>query len=1038
MGQDAGEGPSKPLLMRMPRLLAFALLLSVAALPSAAPVSAAPDPVNPYRERDRSVVALNILPPGQGRYATTDEFLAIQGGQAPPAHNLDQRDMYDSLVQGLPGLTEGNLTDYFKDASFGVRPGDVDVRYSPRPGTVIIRDKGFGVPHIYGTTRADTLFGAGYASGEDRLFMMDVLRHTGRGRLSEFLGPSEANLRMDCNQYKVADYTDAELTAMAEQTPPGTDPALADQARQDLKDYIAGINAYIDQVRADPSRLPAEYPALQVMPREWTIADTVAVASLIGGNLGVGGGGELGNADFLNALEDEGYTGQEARTILDDLRLADDPEAPRTTDVRFPWNDNLGTVNPSTAAVPDGPVEDDDDVVADTCGPLGSGPFPFPFAADGPFGKIPLMFPRGASNALLVGRSLSKDGNPMAVFGPQVGYWSPEILMELDMHGPGLQARGVGFPGISLYVLLGRGDGYGYSATSADGDQVDIRVVELCVPGGGMPTINSTHYLRADGQCVPIESRTDQWLAKPSGGGQGPPQLVTMTTERVQLAGLPGSDGLRGGTRGIVQARGTVGGKPVLFVRQRVTYGGEVDSALAYVEIMDPNRIHGAQDFQRAFARFNFTFNWFYVDDRDIAYELGGSYPVRAPGTDLDLPVWDRSDTRWQRLLDFVEIPKDISPAKGWITSWNNKQAPGFRSSDSNWGYAPVDRVQRINDRIEAAIQNDGKVDLTELVKAMGDAATVDVRGDKVLPYMLQVIGDPGSDRLRQAVGLLDAWNKAGAHRRDLDRDGAYEQQSGVALMDAWWERALEAVFGPVLGGAYDNVPYTHDDHPGLDGNGSAFNDGWYGHLQKDLRTVLGLPVEGPFSRQYCGAGGGQEACRTALLDSLDQAVADLEGRFGGDPASWEADEVADQIQYTSVGLLGVPAMQWQDRPTFQQVLMFSSGCPGGQKKSGVTQFPGSDGRDHIRGTKGPDLICGLGGRDRLIGMGGDDIILGGRDRDRVKGSGGKDRLFGEAGKDRLAGGKGKDRIKGGPGKDRCTGGPGKDRFGSCAKIRHR
>ena len=33
---------------------------------------------------------------------------------------------------------------------------------------------------------------------------------------------------------------------------------------------------------------------------------------------------------------------------------------------------------------------------------------------------------------------------------------------------------------------------------------------------------------------------------------------------------------------------------------------------------------------------------------------------------------------------------------------------------------------------------------------------------------------------------------------------------------------------------------------PGLDGNGSAFNDGWYGHLQKDLRTVLGLPVEQP------------------------------------------------------------------------------------------------------------------------------------------------------------------------------------------------
>jgi alkylation response protein AidB-like acyl-CoA dehydrogenase len=42
-----------------------------------------------------------------------------------------------------------------------------------------VRDKQFGVAHIFGRTRADTEFGSGFASAEDRLFEMDVLRHVG-------------------------------------------------------------------------------------------------------------------------------------------------------------------------------------------------------------------------------------------------------------------------------------------------------------------------------------------------------------------------------------------------------------------------------------------------------------------------------------------------------------------------------------------------------------------------------------------------------------------------------------------------------------------------------------------------------------------------------------------------------------------------------------------------------------------------------------------------------------------------------------------
>ena len=92
-----------------------------------------------------------------------------------------------------------------------------------------------------------------------------------------------------------------------------------------------------------------------------------------------------------------------------------------------------------------------------------------------------------ASNATLVRAADSTPAGRSAVTGPQVAYYSPEILLELDLHGGGFDARGAAFPGISLYVLIGRGKDYSWSATTATTDNVDEFVEELCEPSGAAP-----------------------------------------------------------------------------------------------------------------------------------------------------------------------------------------------------------------------------------------------------------------------------------------------------------------------------------------------------------------------------------------------------------------------------------------------------------------------------------------------------------------------------------------------------------------------
>src|SRR5207247_2339198 len=108
----------------------------------------------------------------------------LHGTITPPgadtAHATAEIAPYDSLVQGYPTLTESQLrTRYFKDRIFGPVT-DVQRTYSPRKGVTIIRDQRWGEPHIFGDTDEDMAFGAGYATAEDRLPIMELLRALGR------------------------------------------------------------------------------------------------------------------------------------------------------------------------------------------------------------------------------------------------------------------------------------------------------------------------------------------------------------------------------------------------------------------------------------------------------------------------------------------------------------------------------------------------------------------------------------------------------------------------------------------------------------------------------------------------------------------------------------------------------------------------------------------------------------------------------------------------------------------------------------------
>ncbi len=619
----------------MRRAILYVVVAALLALIAAAPANAQRQP---YGTNDYGGFR-SVLPPGtDGVFNVTDYTLFLANGTRPP-HAADQLPMYRDLMYATPGLVSPQIGKYFKNATFGVQAGDEERTYSPRAGVIVVRDKGFGVPHVYGTTRADTLYGAGYVGAEDRLFFMDVLRHAGRGALSGFAGG--ANKAMDKEVWESSPYTEADLQKQVDQMDDlyGAEGAAL---QQDVANYVAGINKYIAEARLDATKLPAEYAAVGETLEDWKATDVIATAALVGGIFGKGGGAEVENADILSAARQR-FGPTVGTQVWNDFRRNEDPEAPTTVrGTSFPYQaDN----NPNPAAV----AKPDPGSLVDVGGASPS---------DSALAKsiiAPVGLLHGNSNALLVSGAASATGHPLAVIGPQVGYFMPQILIEQDLHGPDIDATGAAFAGVSPYVLLGHGQDYAWSATSAGQDIIDTFAEELCEPNGSPPTLQSTHY-RYKGQCLEMETLTRTNDITPNPADPSPPETYTLTAQRT--------------VHGIVHKRGTVGGKPVAFAKQRSTYFHEADSARGFAELNRPSKVKNVQDFQQAVSKIGFTFNWFYIDDKDIGYFNSGDNPQRADGVSYAVPNWGTGQWDWKNFnvanqtasyTPFAEHPRNVN-----------------------------------------------------------------------------------------------------------------------------------------------------------------------------------------------------------------------------------------------------------------------------------------------------------------------------------------------------------------------------------------
>ena len=496
--------------------------------------------------------------------------------------------------------------------------------------------------------------------------------------------------------------------------------------------------------------------------------------------------------------------------------------------------------------------------------------------------------------------------------GPQVGYYVPQILMEEDLHGPGIDARGAAFPGVNLYVQLGHGRDYAWSATTAD--------------------LRQRRHLRRG----PLPGRRSTTCARASACAMEKLDRTNLDAERVRqdAAGLRDADRLPHRARHRLRPRHRRRARRSPSSTQRTTYFHEADSALGFSQLNEPGCRHRAEASSRRSRNINFGFNWAYVDADHIAYQHSGWYPQRAQGHLAGLPDPRHRRVRLEGLrpgdphstLPAVDQhPHAIDP--DYLVSWNNKQAPGWAAADDNYGFGPL--LPLAADRRPASRAAQGRARSarsTQLVQAMEEPATEDIRG-ALLPIIRKAIGKPKSAQARATRSRCCAPGRHGAHRRDLNGDGGRRRPPRRAdgrLVAEAPGRRVQAGAGQQ---AYDasQAMLAIGDHTGGAPDAPDFDDGWWGYVAKDLRDLFGRKPQGRrCSRVYCGGGSKREVPRGAAGASraalkVDPGAA-LRQRMATAPTTRRRAASTRTVR-PSPPAIDLPPFPFQNRPTFQQVV---------------------------------------------------------------------------------------------------------------------
>ena len=264
------------------------------------------------------------------------------------------------------------------------------------------------------------------------------------------------------------------------------------------------------------------------------------------------------------------------------------------------------------------------------------------------------------SNSWVVAGSRTASGKPILANDPHLGLRAPAVWYLAAIHSPTLKLAGSTVPGVPG-VVIGRNARIAWGVTNISVDDVDFVIERL--------NDDSTQVMTPDGW-RPVETERDSIRVR----GRGAEPFVLRRTPHGPLTGN---------------------------VAMRWNAHDPSDEMTAMLGVA---RAANWNEFLAALRGFKTPEeNWVYADvDGNIGYTASGAIPVRRSGQGLVPTRGETAEGRWERYLEFDELPRVYNPAEGFIVTANNRVAPASYPHFLGSGWELPYRAMRIREMLSA------------------------------------------------------------------------------------------------------------------------------------------------------------------------------------------------------------------------------------------------------------------------------------------------------------------------------------------------
>lgn len=541
------------------------------------------------------------------------------------------------LASGLIALTAGCASPGKKDT--------INMAGLSQP-VEIVRDR-HGVSHIYAQNQNDLFFAQGFSAARDRLWQLDLWRRQGEGKMAEQFGPRFIEQDRAARLFLFRGDMQAEFAS------------YHPEGQAILTSFAAGINAYVDWVKANPDQLPPEFKLTGTLPGYWRPETSLIRIYGLTRNLTA----EVKMAEQVASLGLNAVQG--LSTFEPPLAL----QVPAGLDVRQIDKSVLANYTLArsgqkfvAADFPRSPL------AADKREALASALSEGKLAALDP--NFDPLATRYESNNWTIGGQHTDTGKPILAGDPHRSIAMPSLRYMVHLNAPGWNVIGAGEPALPG-VSMGHNDRIAFGLTIfAFGDEEDL-------------------YVYDTNPANPNEYRYQ-------GGWEKMRQMDETIPVRGEAAAVRQ---LKFTRHGPVIHEDPVRRKAYALRAAYLEYPGTA----AYLASLRLNQAQNWNEFVAGMEKhYTPSENMVYADvDGNIGWFGGSIAPIR-PRNDWSgmLPVPGNGDFEWRGVLPGSALPRAYNPPEGYVATANEYNLPAdyaYKDMSARTWAEPY-RVQRIRE----------------------------------------------------------------------------------------------------------------------------------------------------------------------------------------------------------------------------------------------------------------------------------------------------------------------------------------------------